>query len=215
MSGNGSASSRKVDRRVRRTRDALGDALVALMHEKPFAAITVQQVLDRAAVGRSTFYSHYRDKDDLFLSDAEDFFEGMSTLIARRGEVSSRVAAVCELFAHVAEWREFYTAMKASGKVADVMEIGQEYFARSIEQRLSALETEATTMGPAAHCGRSSKAAHPSTSRAFMAYALAGALFSLLKWWMDRGSQESPAAMDNLFHRMVWSGAMNSEGAPL
>lgn len=46
---------KKTDARVRRTRDALGDALVALMQEKPFDTITVQDVLDRAHVGRSTF----------------------------------------------------------------------------------------------------------------------------------------------------------------
>jgi AcrR family transcriptional regulator len=45
----------KVDRRARRTRDALGDALLDLMPEKSFDDITVQQVLDRAGVGRSTF----------------------------------------------------------------------------------------------------------------------------------------------------------------
>src|SRR5580700_5991169 len=63
------AAARKTDRRVRRTRDALGDALMKLMHEKPFRDIKVQHVLDRAGVGRSTFYTHFRDKDDLFLSD--------------------------------------------------------------------------------------------------------------------------------------------------
>src|SRR5579859_4132940 len=90
---------RKRDRRVVRTRDTLGDALVALMREKNFEEITVQEVLDRAGVGRSTFYVHYRDKDDLFLSDVEDFFEVMSTMLTRRGESSSRVAPVRELFA--------------------------------------------------------------------------------------------------------------------
>src|SRR5713226_4917038 len=98
----------KIDRRVLHTRDALGDALVALMHEKPFETITVQHVLDRAGIGRSTFYTHYRDKEDLFMSDVEEFWEGMSTLISRRGEASDRVAPVTELFAHVAEAREFY-----------------------------------------------------------------------------------------------------------
>src|SRR5450759_3977791 len=97
------ASSRRIDRRVRRTRDVLGDALVDLMHEKPFAAITVQQVIDRADVGRSTFYTHYRDKDDLFLSDVEDFFEAISTMLERNCEDSKRVAPVRELFTHVAE----------------------------------------------------------------------------------------------------------------
>ena len=46
---------KKTDARVRRTRDALVGALVELMHEKPFDTITVQDVLDRAHVGRSTF----------------------------------------------------------------------------------------------------------------------------------------------------------------
>ena len=74
MSRNAETSTPKIDRRVRRTRDLLGDALVALMQEKPFETITVQHVLDRARIGRSTFYTHYRSKDDLFLSDLEDFF---------------------------------------------------------------------------------------------------------------------------------------------
>ena len=73
-------SAPKLDRRVLHTRDTLGDALVELMKEKTFDDITVQDVLDRAGVGRSTFYAHYRDKQDLFLSDVEDFFELMSTL---------------------------------------------------------------------------------------------------------------------------------------
>jgi len=73
------------DRRTLKTRDALGDALVELMHERPFKSITVQDVLDRAGVGRSTFYTHYRDKDDLFISDVEEFWEMMSSILDRSG----------------------------------------------------------------------------------------------------------------------------------
>jgi len=51
------------------------------MQEKSFEEITVQDLLERAGVGRSTFYVHYRDKDDLFLSDVEDFFEKVSTVL--------------------------------------------------------------------------------------------------------------------------------------
>ncbi len=75
-------SQPKIDARIRRTRDRLGDALVELILEKPFDAITLQDVLDRAGVGRSTFYVHYRDKEDLFLSDADEFFEAMATRVA-------------------------------------------------------------------------------------------------------------------------------------
>jgi AcrR family transcriptional regulator len=181
----------KIDRRVRRTRDALGDALLALIQEKPFDAITVQEVLDRADIGRSTFYAHYRDKDDLFLSDLEEFFEMMSTLLLRRAEDSDRVAPVRELFAHVAEMRQLHSALIASGKMRDFQEMGQEYFARAIEQRLGALP--------------SSRPDAP-VQRAAMAHAFAGALLSLLSWWLHHGTTPSPEEMDKLFHQMVWSG---------
>lgn len=48
---------------------------MSLLQERNFEEISVQDVLYRAGVGRSTFYLHYRDKNDLFLSDIERFFE--------------------------------------------------------------------------------------------------------------------------------------------
>jgi AcrR family transcriptional regulator len=186
-----SAVTKKMDHRVRVTRDALGDALVALMHEKPFETITVQHVLDRAHVSRSTFYTHYSDKNDLFLSDVEDFFEMMSTALIRHGDTSNRIAPVQEFFAHVAEMRRFISSMAASEKVRDVMELGQGHFARAIDQRLAAL--------PAT---RSLSA----TRRSALAHASAGSLFSLLNWWLNHGGSTTPAQMDALFHQTLWSG---------
>jgi len=177
----------------------LGDALIGLMHEKPFEAITVQQVIDRADVGRSTFYTHYRGKDDLFLSDVEDFFEGMATLLARRGDTSNRVAPVRELFAHVAEARELYGTLIAAGKINDVMELGQGHFARAIEQRLARLL-------PVPEKG--------SMPRAATAHALAGAMLSLMSWWIDHEMTGSPAQMDDLYHKMVWSGVTVPNSRP-
>lgn len=180
-----------VDRRSRRTRDALGDALLGLMQERPFKSITVQDVLDRAEVGRSTFYTHYRDKDDLFLSDVEDFWEMMSSMLERSGEKSNRVAPVRELFAHVAEAKSFRESLMASGKVHDVMELGQGQFARSIEQRLMKL---------------SARQKNKPGQFAATSHAIAGALFSSLTWWIDRRMPVSAAEMDDAFHRLVWSG---------
>ena len=197
MSGKATATAalrktRKTDRRVRRTRDVLGDALVELIREKPFDEITVQQVLDRAGVSRSTFYAHYRDKNDLFLGDVEDFFEMMATHLTRSGEVSNRVAPVRELFGHISQVRDFYAALVAAGLIHDTMELGQGHFARGIEQRLSALCPTGKGL---------------STQRSAVAYALAGALLSLLSWWIDHGMRTSPAEMDDIYHRMVWSNA--------
>jgi hypothetical protein len=63
-----SLSMRTADARVRRTRLQLGTALLNLIIEKPINDVTVQDILDRSGVGRSTFYLHYRDKDDLLVS---------------------------------------------------------------------------------------------------------------------------------------------------
>src|SRR5215216_1432352 len=104
-------SKKKTDARVRRTRDVLGDALIALMQEKSFETITVQDVLDRAHVSRSTFYTHYSDKDDLLMSDAEEFFEAISMALSAHGDKSDRVFPVQEFFAHLSDAQPFYKAL--------------------------------------------------------------------------------------------------------
>lgn len=188
---NACESLKKEDRRVRRTRDRLGDALVELIVAKPFDEITVQEVLDRAGVSRSTFYTHFRDKNDLFLSDSDEFLEGLATALSRFGDRSERVAPVQELFAHIAEVRPFYNVLVESGKIQDVWELGREHFARGIKKRLEEIPR-----------GRAIR-----NQRAAIAHGLAGSLFSLLDWWVQSGMRTSPAEMDKLFHRLVWAGA--------
>src|SRR5438105_4881883 len=64
----------KSDRRSQRTRQLISDALVSLLLEQRYADLTIQDILDRANVGRSTFYAHYQDKDDLLISTIERVF---------------------------------------------------------------------------------------------------------------------------------------------
>jgi AcrR family transcriptional regulator len=180
---------RPADRRVRRTRDKLGDALVALMQERKFEDITVQDVLDRAGVGRSTFYVHYRDKEDLFLSDVEEFLEMISNGIKRHDPNSKRLLPVQEFFTHLQDVREFYLALVKSGKAKEVETLGRGIFARSIEERL-----------------RVAGAKMDDAQRSAQAYALSGSFFSLLEWWIDKGMKEDPRKMDEMFHRMAWKG---------
>jgi AcrR family transcriptional regulator len=182
---------RKPDQRVRRTHERLGSALVSLIQEKSIDEVTVQEVLDRASVGRSTFYLHFRDKNDLLLSQLEQFLEMMSTALSARKEKSLRVVPVAEMFEHIGSQKKMYLALAACGRLNDFFDLAQGYFARGIEQRL-------------VESGRLSKV--PQGELAARASALAGSLLSLLRWWVDRGAKEPPRAMDELFHRMVWEG---------
>ncbi len=166
-------------------------ALLELILEKPIDQVTVQQVLDRAKVGRSTFYLHFRDKNDLLLSQLEMFLEIQSTALSARKEVSHRVVPVEEMFAHIGGQNKIYRALGDSGRLNDFYDLAQGYFARGIEQRLR-------------ESNRFPK--HKQRELAVRAFALAGSLLSLLRWWIDRGAKESPRAMDELFHQMVWNG---------
>lgn len=73
--------SKKLDPRVRRTRQLLRDALVALIDEQGYEKITVQDITQRATLNRATFYLHYRDKLDLlYQSSAEILQELVSSI---------------------------------------------------------------------------------------------------------------------------------------
>lgn len=74
------ATRRASDRRIQKTDRQLRDALHSLISEKPYEAIVVKEILHRANVGRSTFYSHFRDKDALLAHGLDDLFgeEGQS-----------------------------------------------------------------------------------------------------------------------------------------
>ena len=185
------SQQRKPDQRIRRTHERLGMALVTLIQEKPIDAITVQDVLDRASVGRSTFYLHFRDKDDLLLSQLEIFLERMSTALSVHQEESHRVAPVEEMFAHIGNQNKVYRALAESGRLNDFFDLAQGYFARGIARRLR-------------ESGRLPKISKPELDA--RSAALAGSLLSLLRWWLDRGEKEPAKAMDELFHRLVWKG---------
>src|SRR5277367_2391358 len=170
---------RKPDQRIQRTRARLGNALVELIQEKPINDVTVQDVLDRASVGRSTFYVHFRDKNDLLLCQLEYFLEMMSTALSIRKEKSLRVVPVAEIFSHIGTQTKLYRTLADSGHLNDFFDLAQGYFARGIEQRL----TESKRLSKL-----------PQRELAARASALAGSMLSLLRWWIDRGSKESPRA---------------------
>jgi AcrR family transcriptional regulator len=77
MTSNGSR-----DRRVWRTRGLLHEALATLIHEKAYDDIAVKEILARAGVGRSTFYVHFSDKDDLLQSSIREVLRAGETLQA-------------------------------------------------------------------------------------------------------------------------------------
>lgn len=161
------------------------------MLARRFDDISVQQVLDRARVGRATFYAHFRNKNDLLLSDAERVFEALERhFIANAGD-SRRVAPVAELFSHVAEYHPFLRALEQSEMREPVADLLTGHLARMIERRMAELCPGVGT---------------PSLPPAATARVFAAALVEMMRWWLNRGARPDAKEMDAQFHEIVWGG---------
>lgn len=186
-----SVKIKKGDRRANRTRQLLSQALVELIQEKHYDAITVQNVIDRANVGRSTFYSHYRDKEDLFRSDWEGLLEGVVQLVRWENIRGGRVVPVLELFRHVQEFQVFCRGLARSRKMDSVYKSGIGYLTKGFEKSLTSLLADKP------------KAAVPPS---ILANHLSSSIFSLLTWWLDNNMPYPPERMDEIFHELVMPG---------
>jgi AcrR family transcriptional regulator len=186
--------SKTSDRRTDRTRRALRKALVELILEKRYDAITVQDVIDRANVGRSTFYAHYRDKEDLFLSDWEGLLEAFVRGSNWQNMADGRVMPIKELFGHVQEFHHFYRALVRSRKTVWLFKTGQSYLTKSIEDVLTA---------------RLADAPPPSVPLPILSSYLASSMLNLLKWWLDHNMPYTPERMDEIFHRLIMPGCQS------
>ena len=111
---------KRMDRRIQRTRQHLQEALLALILEKGYEAVTIQNVLDRANVGRSTFYSHFQDKEDLFLSGFERLRSQFEQHLAGQPAAAGSPWSLSLLmFQHAQSQHKLYRALagKKSGNI--------------------------------------------------------------------------------------------------
>jgi AcrR family transcriptional regulator len=184
------AAVRKVpalDPRTARTTNALGRALVALIQERDFDRITVQQILDRAGVGRTTFYTHFRSKEDVLFSSYERLFSALDHWLDREADGARRLFPVAEFLAHVGEMDGLVAALRGAGRLDELWSMCATYAARTIERRIAGAAANATGVPPR-----------------LVARMLAGALLEAIEWWLDHRESATPAEMDRAFHALAW-----------
>ncbi|MFU1797556.1 TetR/AcrR family transcriptional regulator [Paenibacillus azoreducens] len=108
----------KMDRRIKRTRHFIKEALISLIPEKGFDAITIQDITVRADINRSTFYFHYRDKHDLLeqsinemLAEAVNALQGEQKPPSPATSDYTPIPTFVRMFEHIGSNREFYQVM--------------------------------------------------------------------------------------------------------
>jgi AcrR family transcriptional regulator len=157
-------SQPKVDQRILRTRQTLREALMALVVEQPYETITVQQIAVRAGVARTTFYLHYRDRDDLLFRGFSDLYDQLRTAVA---PLQMNATADWE---HVAAHADFYRALLGKqGHAAFIV------FLRNLLVEVMQEHVIRPLVG----------AAHPRLNVDLIAHSLAGAQLGLYIWWLE------------------------------
>lgn len=184
----------KLDRRSQRTRRLLTNALVELMMEKRFDAISVQDILDRADVGRSTFYGHYASKEELLYSSLGEMLQGLEAPMAQAGGAPYLLPSL-GLFRHVLGHRRLYRALFVDASIEPIGRNLQRQLAQIVERNL-------ITLLPAHR--------QPSVPLPILAAFVASAFFSLLIAWLEGNAPYTPEQVDAMFRQMVLPGVRSA-----
>jgi AcrR family transcriptional regulator len=184
----------KADRRSQRTYRLVSSAFAELLSEKPYDEILVQDILDRAGIGRTTFYAHYFDKEDALDSMIAEQMEMFTHQIAH-ASARQRVVPSLELFEHIYHSQnQQFRALMRSRAGEPLWEALQTALCRAIEPALCTLDAEKRS---------------PSIPLPVVSEYLAGAFLTLLKWWIEASMPYPPEQMENIFQQLalpgVWS----------
>jgi len=183
-----------MDRRVERTRKLLQDALIGLILEVGYETITVQDIVDRANLGRSTFYIHYRDKEDLLRSAMEEGFKELEREVSAVQAMPGTFAPLELIFEHAAEKRNLYLVILQGAGKMDVYKEARDFLADRSLEKMRAF------------------AQQPVLPLSFIATYFAGSFLSMLIWWLEKDMPFSSTEMVEMIRLLLRDGLFKALG---
>jgi AcrR family transcriptional regulator len=183
--------ARRLDRRVQRTRKLLREALMELILEEGYDTISIQDITDKANLGRATFYLHFKDKDDLLLDVMDqmmsDFMDQVPQLSSAQWQLEDN-KAIEKLFDFAADHYDLYRILIiGSGGITASRQLHNR-IAENIERSIQA-EVDET-------------AGEPLVPPHFLANHFAGSLLSTIYWWLDNDLPYDVEQMAEMFQKV-------------
>jgi AcrR family transcriptional regulator len=166
--------------RLRRTQKLLRDALVELIDERGFDAITIGELTERAMVSRAAFYRNYQDKYDLV---EQIFEEAMSALLAAVGDLGREHPAEIwvAFFEHIAQYERLYRALLGRK--------GSPWFVWKMRAALAGLVKE---RGQLPHGSNASDRPVHTFSDTFVPDLVSALFVEAITWWLEQGRPYTP-----------------------
>lgn len=180
-------------RPIQKSRKLLHQALISLISEKNYESITVQQILDRANVGRSTFYTHFRDKDELLVMGFEHLRETLRSVQTKTpaADSSERVIVFSlAMFEHLYEYRREWNALRGSPAGVIVRQSIQEMIGDLIKREFKADLNKR-------------KGKDSAVPFELFVHYLASTFMSVAAWWLDSKKILAPDAVNDIYRALV------------
>lgn len=187
-------AKRSIDRRVARTRGSLHQALLSLILEKGYEAISVEDICERANIGRSTFYAHFTSKDDLKRSGLghlrRELLEQHRSASASMPDGTRLLRFSLPMFEHARDHTHLYRALVGSKGGAIALETIRETLCDFVRGELSTTAVKDGTGAP----------------RELVVQHIVGAYMAVLTWWLDSGAKLLPERVDEFFQHLMSEG---------
>lgn len=181
-----------IDRRIQRTQQMLSSALFTLIVERGYDVITVQDITERANIGRATFYLHYHDKEQLLEESLLGLFEDLTKDVEPAPDFSATYQSLSiHVFQHIAERHELYRALFKEGGPPFIVVRMHKWLALLIQHRVLKPRVEQSTNDVDAE---------------LLAMHCAGSLLALMIWWLGHDLAPAPEQLGYLFWQLIAPG---------
>ncbi|MEM7116825.1 MAG: TetR/AcrR family transcriptional regulator [Chloroflexota bacterium] len=181
-------AEKKLDRRVKRTRALLNNALMQLIREKGYDNVTIEDITERANLGRTTFYLHYQSKDDLLLDHHDEFILRMDLGVLSREQLlgNEPQPGMVSFLQQISQAKLIYQAFTQTRDAEFIMRNVRE---RAVQNLTASLEQ-----------------AFPDTASTLpldvLTRYIVDAQFSLIDWWIRSRTPYEPLELATMMHQM-------------
>lgn len=189
----------KEDRRTRRTRQLLRDALLSLLKGNRYDDISVQDIIERADVARSTFYVHYADKDELLVGKWGVFASNLghhAELMADEEKESQSIFPARVWFQHIQAQDPILKLIARDSAMDLAMKTLHGILRRDIQAKVQKHIPEDGSIPPS-----------------LVLDYMASSLMTLIKWWVKNDMSYPPQRMDEMFQQLVMPGVFSTHRA--
>lgn len=186
---------RRLDRRQRKSRAALQQALLKVIATKSFDVVTVDEIAEAADVTRATFYAHYQDKAALLREAYEQLFDELALRVKGLIPLEEPIysgAAVAEVLRHAKEHADLYRATLSGAAGSEA----RAAFTAALQEIVTAALAELSRRFGTA----------PPVPVSFVSATFSGALSSTVEAWLNRRVRGSPAEVAGMFMRTQFEG---------